>query len=144
MKFIFLKEDFYHIYNRADYPEIERKSNRPYIMIQISISGIDFAIPLRSGISHRYALWTDKANKCGVDYTKAVIIPDNKYIDDKNPYIRPDEYKALLGKDYILKNGFEKYIEDYKDALKKLHIERNKKLCQYSTLQYYHKELGIQ
>lgn len=143
VKYIFLKEDFYNVYNSTDFPEIERKSDRPYIMIQINIYGVDFAIPLRSGISHKHVLWTDKANKCGVDYSKAIIITDSKYIDSKKPYIRPNEHKALMGKEYILKSGFEKYIENYKKALTEMHIERNEKLCKFSTLQYYHKELGI-
>lgn len=143
MKYIFLTEEFYNVYNNTDYPEIERKSDRPYVMIQIKISGVDFAISLRSGISHKHALWTDKANKCGVDYSKAVIIPDSKYVDSKKPHIRANEFKALLGKEYILKKGFEKYIEEYKKALMESHIERNRNLCKYSTLQYYHKELRI-
>jgi protein AbiQ len=143
LKYIFLTSQFFQEYNNTDYPEIEQKADRPYIMIRININGIDFAIPLRSGISHNNALWTNKPNKCGVDYSKAVIIPDASYIDGKAPHIRPDEFKALLGKDYLLKTGFEKYIEDYKEAYKNQHIDRNRTLCKYSTLQYYHKEIGI-
>lgn len=143
MNYVFLTEDFYSRYNDTDYPEIERKSTRPYIMIQITINGLDFGIPLRSGINHKYALWTNKKKHCGADYSKAVLISDAKYIDSKSPYVRQDEHNALKGKEYLLKKGFEGYIDTYKEALEHLDIERNKKLCQYSTLQYFHKELGI-
>lgn len=143
MRYVFLTQEFYTKYNENDYPEIERKLVRPYIMIKVNVNGLDFGIPLRSGIKHNYALWTDKENHCGADYSKAVIIPDETYIDDKNPYIRPDEHNALKGKEYLLRTGFEKYIEKYKKALIRIDIDRNKIMCQYSTLQYFHKELGI-
>lgn len=143
MKYIFLSEKFYETYDQIDYPEIERKSDRPYIMIKICIGGIDFAIPLRSDISHNHVYWTNKPNKCGVDYSKVVVIPDSTYIDSRNPYIRPDEHRRLKGKDHILEKGLEKYIKEYKKALKNIHIVRNKILCQFSTLQYFHKEIDI-
>lgn len=143
MRYIFLTQDFYNKYNENDCPEIERKLSRPYIMIKVTINGLDFGIPLRLGIKHKYALWTDKKNNCGVDYTKAVIIDNETYIDSKSPYIRPDEHNALKGKEYLLKTGFEKYIEKYKKALSRIDIERNKEMCKYSTLQYFHKELSI-
>lgn len=143
MEYIFLTQEFYTKYNETDYSEIERKPTRPYIMIKVTLNDLDFGIPLRSGIKHKYALWTDKKNKCGADYSKAVLINDEKYIDSKNPYIRPDEHSVLKGKEYLLKSGFEKYIEKYKKALSRIDIERNKKMCQYSTLQYFHEELNI-
>jgi protein AbiQ len=143
MKYLFLNDSFYEKYNQFDYPEIERKSSRPYIMVKINIDGLNFGIPLRSGISHSYALWTDKENKCGVDYSKAVLIPDETYIDDKKPHIRENEFHVLKDKDHMIQSGFKAYIEKYKNALSELHIERNKKLCKFSTLQYFHIELKI-
>lgn len=143
MNYLFLTDEFYTRYNEKDYPEIERKSTRPYIMIKISINELDFGLPLRSGINHKYALWTDKPNHCGVDYSKAVLIPVAKYIDDTNPYVRPNEHSALKGKEFLLQKGFESYIEKYKKALKKRHIKACNDMCSFSTLQYYHTELGI-
>lgn len=143
MDYIFLTEQFYIKYNQQNYPEIERKRDRPYVMIKINVDGLDFAIPLRSNISHNHVLWTDKKNRCGVDYSKAVIIPDQSYIDSRQPHIRENEHRALKGKEYLLKTGFEKYIKEYKEALNEQHIQRNKILCNYSTLQYYHREIGL-
>ena len=144
MKYLFLNEKFYNKYDEINYPEIERKTSRPYIMIVIKVNDLTFGIPLRSDVKHKYALFTDKENNCGADYSKAVIIPDETYIDEsKSPHIRDNEFNVLKGKEYRLKVGFERYIEKYKKALEHLDIKRNQKMCQYSTLQYFHKELGI-
>ena len=143
VKYLFLTQEFYTTYNETDYPEIERKSERPYILVKINIDGLDFGIPLRSGVNHKYALWTDKANHCGADYSKAVLILDESYIDVTDPYVRPNEHNVLKGKEYLLKNGFESYINKYKKSLNKLHIKQCKDICDFSTLQYYHKELSI-
>lgn len=143
MKYIFLTSEFYNDYPYKDYPEIEQKQDRPYIMIQISIDGVDFAIPLRSNINHPNVFWTDKPKKCGVDYSKAVPIKDVKYVDSRKPYLRSNEHKALIGKEYLIQKGFEKYIQKYGKALSAYHVDRNRELCQKSTLQYFHEELGI-
>ena len=68
----------------------------------------------------------------------------SKYINTKSkPYIRPNEFKFLKGKDYFVQQKLETYISDYKKALLKPHEKRNKLLCKFSTLQYFHNELGI-
>jgi len=66
MKYIFLTNDFYDDYKNC--PEIEQKLLRPYIQIQVLINNQYFAIPLRSNIKHPYVLWTNKQEKCGVDF----------------------------------------------------------------------------
>jgi len=144
MKYIFLTEEFYKTYTQSNYPQLERKKDRPYIMLSIQIDGLEYAIPLRSNIRHPHVLWTDKANNCGVDFSKAVIITDPKYIDSSSkPYLRENEHKALKGKEFQIKTGMEKYIKAYKKAFKRRDIKRNDILCKMSALQYFHKELGI-
>lgn len=137
MKFLFLNNLFYDAYKEC--AEIEQKSTRPYAQVYTKIEDIQFAVPLRSGISHKdHVLWTDKRNGCGLDFSKAVVIIDEKYIDKATrPYIRQDEFDSLRGKEYIVKQKLIKYISDYKKAKTELHINRNKLLCQYSTMQYF-------
>jgi protein AbiQ len=144
LRYVFLTKDFYIDYSYL--VEIEKKANRPYIMTLIRIDGIDFAIPLRSNINHPHVVWTDKPQKCGVDLSKAVIVPDPKYIDTTiEPRIRQNEFNALKGKKHFIHEKFTKYISDYKNALTKRHIHKEKDdLCKYSTLQNYHAELGIE
>lgn len=139
MKYIFLTNDFYRAYRHC--PEIEQKQQRPYIQVQIVIDGVIFAIPLRSNINHPHVHWTDKPNRCGVDFSKAVVVEDKKYIDPRSPHIRPNEFKALQGKEYIITKKFQKYIENYKKAKSRPEIPRNAMLCEYSTLKYFEQYL---
>ena len=111
-------------------------------MLLVKVDELDFAIPLRSNIKHNNVLWTDKANYCGADYSKAIIITNPIYIDNvRIPTIRPNELKALLGEEYNIKIGLEKYIKKYRKAYRDRDISRNKVFCQYSTLQYFHSRI---
>lgn len=139
LKFSFLTNDFYNDYSGC--PEIEQKINRPHIMVTTVIDGVVFAIPLRSHISHPHVLWTDKANNCGVDFSKAVVIEKpNEYLDaSRSPYIRPKEFKVLKGKEHQIEEGMRRYMAKYKKAKAKPNIPRNVKLLRCSTLQYFEK-----
>ena len=61
---------------------------------------------MRSHIRHNFVLWTYKENGCGLDFSKAVIILDEKkYIDsDRKPIIRQNEFNSLKGKERIVYN----------------------------------------
>ena len=103
MKYIFLTKEFYNDYKACS--EIEKKQDRPYIQVCIEIDGIIYAIPLRSHIRHEHAFWTDKENRCGLDFSKTVLLlkPD-EYIDtERSPYIRPKEFINLKGEEYEIK-----------------------------------------
>lgn len=114
---MFLSKKFYNTYPVSQYPEIEQKENRPYIQVCVEIDGVKYAIPLRSDIHHPHVLWTDKENNCGVDFSKAVVIKEEDYIDSvKEPHLRQNEFDALRGKDYKIKTKMAKYIADYKKA----------------------------
>ncbi|MCL1872537.1 MAG: hypothetical protein FWF85_00275 [Clostridiales bacterium] len=141
MKFLFLNELFYDKYKECT--EIEQKSMRPYALVYTKINDVQFAIPLRSDINHKeHVLWTDKNNRCGLDFSKAVVIADEKYIDNtKKPFIRQNEFDSLRGKEYIIKQKLIKHISEYKAAKTALHIYRNKLLCQYSTMQYFEEHI---
>lgn len=143
MKYVFLSQAFYDEYK--DCGEIEQKPNRPYVCILTQIDGLTFAVPLRSKITHKNALLTDKEEKHGVDFSKAVILTDpEKYIDTSiSPHIRQDEFNYLRGKEFIIETRMRKYIKEYKKAITNLDVERNQRMIGYSTLQYFHKELGI-
>lgn len=123
-------------------PEIEQKKDRPYIRVCVKINGVLFAVPLRSHIKHRFAMWTDKANGCGLDFSKSVVLEKSEYIDkSRAPHIRPIEYTALRGKEHLVAQRLIQYINTYKKARKRLDVPRNRTICQYSTLQYFEKYL---
>lgn len=135
MRYIFLTEQFYKDY--ADCSEIERKENRPYMALAIEIDGYTFAIPFRSHISHKHSFITDVENRCGLDYSKTVVVLKNEYISDIRPTIRPNEHAMIIGKEYEIQKGLRKYIRTYKKAALHREVPRNQMLCQYSTLQYF-------
>ena len=85
LKTVFLSDAFYKAYPTHKYNEIEQKTDRPYVRIQVTINGVVWGIPLRSNISHPHVIWTDEENKCGVNEWKrnrllhagaSMIIPD--------------------------------------------------------------------
>ena len=110
----------------------------------VKIDNMTFALPLRSHIKHEYAFITDEINSCGVDYSKAVIITNAAYIDTtKQPRIRPNEYKVLANKERTITKEFTDYLLDYKDAVIN-NADRRRYTYKYCTLQYFHKELGLE
>ena len=93
LKFIFLSDSFYKAYIQCS--EIEQKRDRPYIQACVQMGGRLFAVPMRSHIKHKYVLWTDKENNCGLDFSKAVVLKRQEYIDDtRQPYVRPNEFES--------------------------------------------------
>ncbi len=136
MRYTFLTKEFYEDY--AHCKEIEQKLMRPYIQVCVEINSTLFAIPLRSNIQHKHVVWTDKSNKCGLDLSKAVVITKTEYLNNTDdPYIRPNERRALFGKEYIVKGKLLAYIRQYKKASLGMSKKHNRLLCQYSTLQYF-------
>ncbi|MBQ3472367.1 MAG: hypothetical protein IJH17_08470, partial [Clostridia bacterium] len=62
----------------------------------------------------------------------------DEYIDKvRKPYIRPNEFKNLKGREYEAQQRLKRYINKYKKAKSKQHIKVNQILCRYSTLQYF-------
>lgn len=141
LKFTFLTKEFYADYSSCK--EIERKEHRPHIQLTIDVNGVLFCIPMRSNINHPHVLWTDKKNKCGIDFSKAVVITDrDRYLDHLNkPFIRQNEFDSLRGKEHIIEQKMIKYIRDYKMAKANLSIARNRMLVMCSTLQYFEEYL---
>jgi protein AbiQ len=135
---VFLSNAFYIQYPHEKFPEIEQKRNRPYLQFIISINNNKFAIPFRSNINHENVFWTDKANKCGLDFSKSVYISSEKFIDYSHPAkLRQNEHNALKGKDYIIETKMINYIKNYKKAKRDLSKQKNKYLVKFSTLQYF-------
>ncbi|MDY2883718.1 MAG: hypothetical protein SOT71_13795 [Romboutsia timonensis] len=137
MKYIYLTNEFYEKYK--DCKEIEKKETRPYAMVLTRIDDVTWAVPLRSNIPHKYVIWSDKPNKCGLDLSKAVVIEDVTYISEQDAQIRQNEFNELKGKEHILYTKLKSYMNTYLKAYARQDIKRNRELCQFSTLQYFHK-----
>lgn len=146
-KLNYLSEAFYAKYNSTDYPEIEHKIGRPYMVMLIKINDNTFAVPFRTNIKHKQSYKfksTDRAtnSSTGLDFTKAVIVNNISYIGTE-ARIGDKEYIELDTKHYIIIKRFKKYVDDYiklKNSLLPQQVAVNYK---YSTLKYFHRELGI-
>ena len=141
-QFIILSDRFFATYPSAEFPEIEQKPDRPYVQIRITVDGVDFAAPLRSHIRHPFAFLTDEENKCGVDFSKVIVLKEDWYIDStQSPRIRQNEFDALRNSERVLSLELKKYIRSYKRAKRNIESLQNAKIVQYSTLQYFENEI---
>ena len=104
-----------------------------------------FASPIRHSIRYKYAIFTNKEKTMSLDLSKSVIITDiDRYVDfSTTAFISKDEYIFLNKRTNLIKKQLLLYIEKYKKAYSNQQIARNKLLCSMSSLQYFHKELGI-
>lgn len=119
---------------------MEIKEDRPYAYAHVQVEAYNqlFCIPLRSHIDHPHALFTNKKERYSVNYSKAVVINSDEYIDkNRKSFLRPDEYKKLKGKDFMIKKQFLAYIELYKQAKIDESVDHREEILKFSTLQYF-------
>ena len=89
--FFYLTHKFYNKYKNCK--EILYKPKRPYAVHLIRYNNLTFAIPVRSNINHNFSYKT-VGNK-GLDFTKTVIIIDEKYLSNNKAVINHEEYLKL-------------------------------------------------
>lgn len=105
-------------------------------------------IPYRTEISHPYAFHftttaRSKAHKSGLDYSKIVIIAKTEYIDSTDAIIDKDEFnETMVNLERIKKEALD-YVEEYVKGIKQLHKREFERRYGFSSLKYFHKELGI-
>lgn len=142
-----LSMDFYMNYPAIQYAEIEYKPSRPYVVMVIEITGNKFALPLRTNIRHNYCYkfkntGRDTQSSTGIDFTKAVIVNDEKYIGVPTT-IDNKEYVELMNKFYFVIKKFRNYLQGYIDYRRNGGDEFTARKYQFTTLQYFERELGI-
>ncbi len=143
----YLSDEFYAKYNHTDYPEIENKDNRPYMVILIKIENNTFAVPFRTNVPHnncyKFKNSTRPTNSVtGIDYTKAVIVNESKYIGD-DARINDKEYIELNDNYLFIIKKFRKFVTDYIEFANGKKAYYASKKFKFTTLKYFHKELGI-
>lgn len=147
-----LTDAFYRAYPNPPCREILKKQQRAYnCLLFQSHYGYFICVPYRSEIHHKYAYHfkttsRSKLHKSGLDYTKIVIVNKSEYIDEKNAIIDKDEFnETMMHLDKIKAEALQ-FVEDYINHHKKvavLHEREYYRRYAFSTLQYFHKELGI-
>ena len=136
-----LSEDFYKDYPHDNYPEIEYKSGRPYVVLLVKINRNLFAIPLRTNIRHSYCYKFKTSNRetnsaTGIDYSKAVVISKKSYLGEETD-INDKEYLELQEKTFFIILKFKKYVNGYINYKKNGGNEYIAKRYAYSTLKYF-------
>ena len=122
---------------------------RGYGVVVISIKDLTFAIPLRSNIRHSAAYITVRGNRSGIkgkglDFSKARLITDERYISSELFKIPAAEHQRLLAKEHFVTQKFERYVAKYIRAVSRndTHI-LNSSEYRYTTLINYHGHLGL-
>lgn len=148
-----LTPKFYSDYPNPPYSELIRKKSRPYNCLLIQSSyGYFICIPYRSNINHKYSFkfknsQRSKRGKSGLDYSKVVIVRNSDYIETSNAVVDQDEYVETRINIGHIKNDVQTYINDYVEysagRSDKYDEKKFNHIYLYSTLKYFHKELGI-
>jgi len=134
---------FYDTY--AGCCEVLQKEQRQYCIALFTVDGITFAIPFRTNINHKHCYIfknSPRSGNSGLDFTKAVVITDPKYIGN-DTFIDSKEYSEFVKKQSVIANRFKNFINDYKKWTTNPSHYRAEKIIAFSSLQYFHKELGI-
>jgi len=146
-KLHYLSQQFYTDYGASDYPEIEHKATRPYIILLVKIGSNTFGLPLRTNIRHSCCYKFKYSSRptdsiTGIDFSKAVVVNDEKYIGC-SAEIDNKEYVELNDKIAFITNKFKTYLEGYLKYISGTLNEFQAKNYKYTTLKYFHKELGL-
>lgn len=147
-----LTDKFYEMYCNPPYIEIMQKKGRTYNCLLFQTHYDYFiCIPYRTEISHSYAYHFKKSARSrlhhsGLDYSKIIIISDTAYIENKDAFVDKDEFNETMIHLEKIKADALEFVEDYVKHMrgeKMLHPSEFKRRYQFSTLQYFHEELGI-
>ena len=141
-----LKQDFYNQLIIGK-PQVLQK-NRGYGVVSITINDLIYAIPLRSNLNHTNGFKTISMEIegqivwNGLDYSKALIVEsDNIGTTSFNTRHQEEFDKIQENKDKI-KSEFEEYVSNYIESVRTGKSTTDNRF-KFSTLQYFHSELGI-
>ncbi len=132
--------------------EFNKKSNRVYLALRIVIDNNDY-IPFESKL-HNHPALTNTSQiilpynsnsihypNAGINFEKTLIINDEEYII-RNGSIARSQLNTIVSKRKFIMRMFTKYIKEYKEIIRKDSGPIPFR-CKYTTLKYYHTELGI-
>ena len=129
-----------------------RKSTRPYIEGTLcSIDDNTAFVPFRTRINSHFmekhpdaiVSLTKPPERAGLDISKMIILsPEMIQCEFKRKLINDQQYQTLLEKQDELWDKVEKYVKEYKREVRT--GEKLRPEYRYTSLQYFHKELGLE
>jgi len=124
----------------------QKQSSRFHLFINVNYNGNQFYIPLRSNVKHGnsgFSVPSSTRSNAGLDYRKALIVNDSKYIQRPSIVKIPSsQINHIQSNITAIAKGFSSYVSGYiKSANKnREHLDSKYK---FSTLHNFHKELGV-
>lgn len=141
-----LKQDSYKRLAK-DRPQVLEK-NRGYGIVSITIDNLTYAIPLRSNMNHSNGFKTISMKRGGqliwngLDYSKALIVQQGDIESTAFKLREQKEFDKIQSNKAKIQSEFEKYVSAYIECVKKGTNATDKRF-KFTTLQYFHTELGI-
>lgn len=128
-----------------------KDKGRGYGVIVIDFKGLQFGIPLRSNMTHKYGFTTErirdevknKTYRKGLDYTKAVILKEDDYVTERSFKIPAEEFDKINDSKEMIKRQFTNFVKKYVTAVERNDQNLLSKNYRDSSLINYHEELGI-
>lgn len=119
--------------------------NRGYGVLYVECHGATFAVPLRSNMNHSNGFKTvfNGGVWNGVDYSKALVVSADDFDDEAFKPRRTDEYDKIQKNKAKIQSEFELYIQEYVEFIQSGSKDVPMKF-KFSTLKYFHKELGLE
>lgn len=114
------------------------------------LAGYYICVPFRTEMKHnngykfKFSV-RSKKHQSGLDFSKLVIISNSAFIREDSTIVC-DEYIEFEKQEDQIHKKLAKYIYDYVEHVEgdvPLHIKQFERKYHYSTLKYFHKELGI-
>lgn len=146
-----LSSSFYNDYPESQYPEILRKSGRPYNVIVFETKEDYYVcVPFRTYLNHQQGFHFPQHNHLnggnpGIDYSKMLIVKNDNYIGQAT-LIEPSQMAFFNANIATIQQEIFGYLEGYINHINGttiLHPRQFIRKYQYTTLKYFHSELGI-
>lgn len=143
---------FYQDYPKDKYPELCEKESRPYNCLLVETDDYIMAIPYRTNLNpnnkdcYRFKNSARSvASSSGLDYQKMIIISNTDYLEATGYSIDNDEYLETVKNIKRIVDEAVTYLKNYVRHHTEEPMNRHdyQRAYRFSTLQYFHKELGI-
>ena len=146
-----LSSSFYSDYPTSLYPEILEKDGRPYDVILFETAEDYYVcVPFRTYLNHKqgfhfFSKPLPTGENPGIDYSKMVIIKKDEYIGPQ-AFIDSRQMACFLRNIATIKKEIFNYLNVYinhVNGTNSLHPSQYRRRYQFTSLKYFHSELGI-
>ena len=128
------------------------KNDRPYVEGTLVADEINtYFVPFRSHVDQNFAkkhseavvtLRTKSKPDAGLDIRKMLVVGNDTKLKVRKHFINKEQYRMLIQKQDELWNKVEKYVSEYQREVRV--GEKLRPEYKYTTLQNFHKELGLE